>query len=69
MEIKSRVPGKLMEIHVQVGDMVKTKDVLGVMEAMKMQQKIPCPTDGVVKEIRFAVGDRLRAGDVIFVVE
>ena len=69
MEVKSRVPGKLLEVKVQVGDAVKIKDVLGVMEAMKMKQMIPCPVDGVVKEIRFAVGDRVSAGEVVFVIK
>ncbi len=35
MEIKSRVPGKIIEFMVQVGDTVKTKDVIATMEAMK----------------------------------
>lgn len=69
MEVKSRVPGKMIEVNVSVGDEVKTKDVLGAMEAMKMKQAIACPTDGIVKEARFAVGDRVNAGDVMFVIE
>ena len=41
--MKSRVPGKMLEINVKVGDEVHEKDVLGVMEAMKMRQSIACP--------------------------
>lgn len=52
-----------------MGDTVATKDVLGVMEAMKMNQNIACPCDGVVKEIKFAPGDRVDAGAVMFVIE
>ena len=69
MDVKSRVPGKMVEVKVAVGDTVATKDVLGVMEAMKMNQNIACPCDGVVKEIKFAPGDRVDAGAVIFVIE
>lgn len=69
MEVKSRVPGKILEINVSVGDHVQEKDKLGVMEAMKMRQPIACPIEGSVKEIHFAVGDRVNAGDVMFVVE
>lgn len=61
MDVKSRVPGKMVEVKVAVGDTVATKDVLGVMEAMKMNQNIACPCDGVVKEIKFAPGDRVDA--------
>ena len=39
------------------------------MEAMKMNQNIACPCDGVVKEINFAAGDRVDAGAVMFVIE
>lgn len=69
MEIKSRVPGKIMELKVSVGDAVKTKDIVAVMEAMKMKQPIPAPQDGVVKEIKVAVGDRVNPGSVIMTIE
>ncbi|HJH42434.1 acetyl-CoA carboxylase biotin carboxyl carrier protein subunit [Rubneribacter badeniensis] len=69
MDVKSRVPGKMLEINVKVGDEVHEKDILGVMEAMKMRQSIACPANGMVKEVRFSVGDRVNAGDVMFVIE
>lgn len=69
MEIKSRVPGKILELKVKVGDTVKTKDVVAVMEAMKMKQPVPCPQDGTVKEIKVNVGDRVNPGNVIMVIE
>ena len=39
MEIKSRVPGKIVRFEKQVGDSVEVKDVLIVMEAMKMNNE------------------------------
>lgn len=69
MEIKARVPGKIMEIKVKVGDAVKTKDVVAVMEAMKMQQAMPTPQDGIVKEIRVNTGERVNPGTVLMVIE
>ena len=69
MDVKRRVPGKMLEINVKVGDEVHEKDILGVMEAMKMRQSIACPANGMVKEVRFSVGDRVNAGDVMFVIE
>ena len=41
MEIKSRVPGKIVRFEKQIGDSVEVKDVLIVMEAMKMKQLVP----------------------------
>lgn len=69
MEVKSRVPGKIMDIKVNIGDAVKVKDVLVVMEAMKMKQLVPAPVDGTVKEIKAKVGDRVSPGSVILVIE
>ena len=52
-----------------VGDAIKARDIVGTMEAMKMEQPIPNPKDGTVKEIKVAVGDKVKTGDVIIVVE
>ena len=59
MEIKSRVPGKIVRFEKQVGDTVAVRDVLIVMEAMKMKQLVPSPVAGVVKEYKVQPGDRV----------
>lgn len=69
MEIKARVPGMIVDVKVNEGDHVEAKDVLMVMEAMKMEQRIPCPVSGEVVELRVEKGDRVRSGDVLAVVE
>ena len=69
MEIKTRVPGKIVRFEKQVGDHVEVKDVLIVMEAMKMKQLVPSPVAGTVKEYKVAPGDRVRAGQVVAIVE
>lgn len=69
MEIKSRVPGKVVEVKVNVGDAVKAKDVVAYLEAMKMKQAVPAPQDGVIKEIKVNAGDRVNPGTVLIVME
>lgn len=69
MEIKARMPGQIMAINVAVGDTVNVKDSLGTIEAMKMEQPIPCPKAGTVKEISVAVGDKVKSGQVLIVIE
>ena len=69
MEIKSRVPGKVVIYEKQVGDAVKVKDVVVVMEAMKMKQLVPSPVEGVVKELKVEPGTRVSAGTVLAIVE
>ena len=69
MEIKSRVPGKIVRFEKQVGEHVNVKDVLIVMEAMKMKQLVPSTVEGVVKEYKVQPGDRVSAGTVVAIVE
>lgn len=69
MEIKSRVPGKVISLEKQVGDTVAVKEILVVMEAMKMKQVVPSPVVGVVKEFKVNPGDRVSAGTVLAIVE
>lgn len=69
MEIKSRMPGKVIEYKVNVGDSVKKGDIVAVMEAMKMKNPIPSPVDGAVKEIKAALNERINPGNVIIVIE
>jgi biotin carboxyl carrier protein len=58
MEIKARIPGMITAINVKVGDEVKVKTVVGVMEAMKMEQPIASPAEGTVKEIKANINNR-----------
>ena len=69
MEIKSRVPGKIVRFEKNVGDAVKAKDIVVVMEAMKMKQVVPSPVDGTIKEFKVKPGDRVSAGAVLAIVE
>ena len=62
-------PVKSFALKNKVGDSVEVKDVLIVMEAMKMKQLVPSPVAGVVKEYKVQPGDRVSAGQVIAVVE
>jgi 3-methylcrotonyl-CoA carboxylase alpha subunit len=56
------MPGKILEVHVSVGQTVGSGDVLMVMEAMKMEHKIVAGSDGVVETILFKEGDQVPQG-------
>ncbi len=68
-EIISQMPGKVVRVLVSVGNEVKNKDGVIVVEAMKMQNEMRSPKDGTVKTIHFAEGDTVNAGDVLVVIE
>ena len=54
--IKAPMPGTILKLNVKVGDSVKSGDVVCVLEAMKMENDICAPQDGVVSSIEVAQG-------------
>jgi biotin carboxyl carrier protein len=68
-EIKTAMPGKLVRILTREGAEIKQGEGVLVVEAMKMQNEMKSPKSGVVKEIRFAEGATVNAGDILAVIE
>lgn len=68
-EIKTMMPGKVVRLIASVGDAVEKGDAVLVVEAMKMQNDLKAPKDGVVKEIKVSEGSTVSAGDVLAVIE
>ncbi len=63
------LPGTVIAVHVEAGDAVVDGQLLLVVEAMKMEHKITAHGDHVVGDVRFSVGDRVDAGDLLVVLE
>lgn len=68
-EIKTAMPGKLVRVLVEAGAEIQKGDGVLIVEAMKMQNEMKAPKTGIVKEIRFAEGATVNAGDVLAVIE
>ncbi len=68
-DVTPPMPGKIIDLRVKKGDVVKAGQVLLVLEAMKMQNEILSPIDGTVEEIKCKVGDSVSASDVIVIVK
>jgi biotin carboxyl carrier protein len=68
-EIKTAMPGKVVRVLTEPGAEIKTGEGVVVVEAMKMQNEMKSPKDGVVREIRFAEGATVNAGDILAVIE
>ena len=49
--VKAPMPGNIMKVNVKAGDSVKKGDVLVVLEAMKMENDVCAPADGVVATV------------------
>ena len=61
-KINAPMPGNINDIKVEAGQAVKTGDVLLVLEAMKMENDIVAPVDGVVAGVHVAKGDMVDTG-------
>lgn len=68
-EIKTAMPGKLVRVLVEAGAEIKQGEGVLVVEAMKMQNEMKSPKDGIVKEIRFNEGATVNAGDILAIIE
>jgi biotin carboxyl carrier protein len=64
-ELKSGMPGKIIEIFVKPGDRVKFNKPLLIMEAMKMENEMRASADCIVKEICVKQGDSIESGAVL----
>jgi propionyl-CoA carboxylase alpha chain len=65
----ARMPGKVIALHVKVGDSVRAGQTLLVLEAMKMEHPMKATEDGTVSEVRVEEGEQVRTGAVLLVVE
>jgi len=65
----ARMPGKVIDLRVAVGDRVAAGQTLVVLEAMKMEHPMSAAEPGVVREVRVAVGDQVESGAVLLIVE
>ena len=52
-----------------IGAEIKKGESVLVVEAMKMQNEMKSPKDGIVKEIRFEEGATVNAGDILAIIE
>ena len=65
VKVNAPMPGTILKVVASVGDKVKRGQVLVVLEAMKMENEIVAPSDGVVASINVDKGASVNAGDLL----
>jgi biotin carboxyl carrier protein len=68
-QILAPMPGKVVDILVQVGEEVLEYQEVLILEAMKMENAIPSPESGKVKEIKVKKDDTVAAQQLLLVLE
>ena len=63
--VPAPLAGNIFKINIAVGQMVKSGDVIMVLEAMKMETEVRAPGDGVVQAINVKEGDVVQVGDTL----
>ena len=64
-ELKAPMPGLVLDMRVSEGDHVKKGDPVIVLEAMKMENIIKSPTDGIIKKINVKKGVAVEKNQVL----
>ena len=67
--LRSTIPGKVVRVLVQVGQGVLAGQGVLVIEAMKMQNEVKSPRDGVVTALNVAEHETVAAGSELAVIE
>jgi len=64
-EITPPMPAVVVRIQVSPGDRVKQGESVIVVESMKMETTLTAPSDGRVRAVNVAVGDKVMPGQIL----
>ena len=67
-EVKAPMPGTILKVNVTAGQSVAQGEALIVLEAMKMENEVVAPADGVVGEIFVNANDRVEADQILLTI-
>lgn len=66
--VTAPMPGTIIDIAVKEGDTIKAGQLCVVLEAMKMENELPAPCDGVVRSVNVTKGASVNTDEVLVVI-
>ena len=68
-DVRAEIVASVLEVVVSEGDQVGEGDTLVLLESMKMEIPVHVEKGGTVTQVKVAVGDVIKAGDLIAVID
>lgn len=68
-KLTASMPGKIVRVLAHEGDKISAGQGIAVIEAMKMQNEIKSPKEGMLKKLLVHPGVNVNAGEVLAIVE
>jgi biotin carboxyl carrier protein len=69
LTVTATMPGKVVRVLARAGEQLSLGQAIVVVEAMKMQNEIRSPKEGVLRELRVEAGSSVNTGEVLAIVE
>lgn len=68
-DIKASLPGQVLSVLVQIGDIVKKEQPIVILESMKMENEVLAPKSGKIKAILVAIGQVVMKDELIVQID
>jgi biotin carboxyl carrier protein len=68
-EILAPLAGKVIQMHLEVGQTIEEDEEVLVIEAMKMETPVFAPCGGTVSAVKVKEGDQVEEDDVLAVID
>ena len=65
LKVNAPMPGSILKINVNTGDVVKKGQALIILEAMKMENEIVAPSDGKIAAIKVEKGQSVNLSQTL----
>ena len=66
--LKAPLQGTILDVKVKVGDKVKKGQAVVILEAMKLENEVVAPEDGVITEVKVSKGQTVNNQEVLLVI-
>jgi len=67
--VEAPLTGTIIDVKVSVGSNVSERELMFLIESMKMENPVFAPVSGTVKEVRVSPGQRVKNREVLAIIE